>query len=110
MTCYLPHTDTGNWHWFQKLLSDVCEVSFLLQLECPEDVMVERLLKRGQTSGRVDDNIEVIKARFRTEELETKPIIELFRSSGKIRSVNANRSIDEVFADVSLHFDLLVSS
>jgi UMP-CMP kinase len=97
----------GNWHWFNKLLSDTCDVAFLLHLECPDEIMIERLLLRGQTSGRVDDNIEVIKARFRTEEQETKPIIEQFRAAGKIRSVNANRSIEEVFADVSLHFDVL---
>lgn len=98
----------GNWHWFQKLLSDTCEVAFLLHLECPEDVMVERLLLRGQSSGRVDDNIEVIRARFRTEETETKPIIEQFRAAGKIRSVDANRNIEDVFRDVSLHFDVLI--
>ena len=99
--------DMGNWEWYNKLLSESCEVAFLLHLECPDDIMIDRLLKRGQTSGRVDDNIDVIKARFRTEERETKPIIEQFRASGKIRSVNSNRSVEEVFADVSLHFDVL---
>ncbi len=97
----------GNLHCWNELLSKTCNVEFLLHLECPEDVMIERLLKRGQTSGRVDDNIEVIRNRFRTEATETKPVIDLFRSNGKIRSVNANRPVEDVFADLSLHFDML---
>jgi adenylate kinase family enzyme len=48
-----------------------------------------------------------IKAGFRVEEQETKPTIEQFRAAGKIRSVNANRSIEEVFADLSMHFEVL---
>ena len=34
--------------------------------ECTEEVMEERLLKRGETSGRADDNSETIKKRFKT--------------------------------------------
>lgn len=37
----------------------------VLFLVCPEDKLVERLLKRGETSGRDDDNIESIKKRLR---------------------------------------------
>lgn len=53
----------GTW---QKLMNEKVNVPFILHLECPEQVMLARLLKRGQTSGRSDDNIESIKKRFHT--------------------------------------------
>ncbi len=89
------------------MMSQYCDVAFVLFLDCPDDVMVARILQRGQSGSRSDDNAETIKARFRVEETETKPIVEMFRSGGKIRTVDANRNVDEVFADVSLHFDMI---
>ena len=41
----------------------VCECAFVLYFECPETEMERRLLKRGETSGRVDDNIDSIRKR-----------------------------------------------
>ena len=38
----------------------------VLFFDCPEDVMVERLLERGKTSGRSDDNEDTIRKRFNT--------------------------------------------
>lgn len=43
----------------------VCPGSAVLFLTCPEDVLLQRLLERGKTSGREDDNAESIKKRFR---------------------------------------------
>ena len=37
----------------------------MLFLICPEDILLQRLLERGKTSGRDDDNAESIKKRFR---------------------------------------------
>jgi UMP-CMP kinase len=83
---------------------DVAEVKFLLFLDCPQEVMLGRLLERGKTSGRNDDNEESIKKRFKTYEESTRPIIEYFESVGKIRSVDSNRAADAVFSDVALNF------
>ncbi len=38
-----------------KFEQEVCPTSLVLFFDCPEDVMLQRLLKRGETSGRVDD-------------------------------------------------------
>ena len=46
--------------------------------------MEKRILKRGETSGRVDDNADAIKKRFDTYVNDTKPIIEEFRNRGKL--------------------------
>lgn len=43
----------------------VCKSRFVLFLQCSEEEMLTRLLERGKTSGRADDNVESIKKRFR---------------------------------------------
>ncbi len=80
------------------------EVKFCLYLNCPEDIMEARLLERGKTSGRDDDNIESIKKRFKTYLAETKPIIEHFDSIGKKREVNSQQPVEKVFEDLSKFF------
>jgi UMP-CMP kinase len=47
------------------LIFQVCRCSFVLFYVCPENVLLERLLERGKTSGRSDDNEESIRKRFR---------------------------------------------
>ena len=46
--------------------------------------MEKRILKRGESSGRVDDNLEALKKRFDTFTNDTKPVVEEFRSMGKL--------------------------
>lgn len=48
------------------LMLQVCRCSFVLFYVCPENVLLERLLERGKTSGRSDDNEESIRKRFRS--------------------------------------------
>ena len=44
--------------------SKVCIPSLVLSFSCTEEIMLKRLLERGKTSGREDDNTETIKKRF----------------------------------------------
>ncbi len=96
--------DVQNLECWQSQMNSLVEIQFLLFLDCPEAVMLDRLLERGKTSGRSDDNVESIRKRFLTYEQSTRPIIEHFRNIGKIREVDAHRPIEEVFAEVSVHF------
>lgn len=96
--------DLQNLECWTKEMEPIAEVQFLLFLDCPNDVVVERLLERGKTSGRNDDNVETIKKRLETYESQTRPIIEHFRGLDKVRQVDSNRTEDEVFADVSSYF------
>lgn len=45
--------------------------------------MEQRLLSRGKTSGRADDNPETIKKRFETFTNETKPVVDYYRTQSK---------------------------
>ncbi len=59
-------------------MNDKVDIPFILHLECGEEVMLNRLLKRGETSGRSDDNIESIKKRFVTYNEETREIVKYY--------------------------------
>ena len=54
-----------------------------MYFECSNEVMVDRLLNRAKTSGRVDDNEETIKKRLKTFENQTLPVLEVFNDRVK---------------------------
>ncbi|KAJ1562387.1 hypothetical protein HK405_012727 [Cladochytrium tenue] len=70
-----------------KFEEEVCEGKLVLYFECPEEELLKRLLKRGETSGRVDDNIESIKKRFAVFKSTSYPVIEAFEKRGKVAKV-----------------------
>ena len=60
----------------------------MLFFECSKEVMEERLLKRGETSGRSDDNIDTIKKRFETFMNKTLPVVQYYESINKLKRVS----------------------
>jgi UMP-CMP kinase len=84
--------------------SSVVPSKFTLFFDCPEDVMQERLLNRGLTSGRADDNLESIKKRFKTFVETSMPVVDEFERQGKVVKVMATRGPDEVYEDVKSGF------
>ena len=69
--------------------TSVCPSACTLFLDCPEDVMEQRLLNRGKTSGRSDDNEESIKKRFKTFAQTSMPVVDHFEKQGKVVKVSA---------------------
>ena len=65
--------NTNNLSGWQQA-ADWLHVAGVLVYDCTQDVMQERLLERGKTSGRTDDNIESINKRFITFHDETEPV------------------------------------
>jgi len=101
-----PRNEENNQKWEEKMGNQV-NFAFVLFFDCPEEVMQERLLKRGESSGRNDDNIETIKKRFNTHQQQTMPVINYYDSLGKVAKINANRTADEVWVDVKKVFEKL---
>jgi UMP-CMP kinase len=77
---------------------------FTLFFDCPEETMRERLLERGKTSGRSDDNEESIKKRFRTFVETSMPVVEHFEGEGRVVKVNASATPEEVYRRVQEQF------
>ncbi|XVF71361.1 hypothetical protein PTKIN_Ptkin12aG0031000 [Pterospermum kingtungense] len=74
------------------------EPDLVLFLDCSEEEMTRRHLKRNQ--GRVDDNIDTIKNRLKVYSEYTLPVIDYYRAKGRLRKVDGEKSIDEVFEEV----------
>ena len=91
----------GNVTVWKAQMSTKADVQFVLFLDCPEDTMTSRLLERAKTSGRNDDNIDVIRKRFVTFREESMPIVNMYESEGKVRKVIADRDVEEVYHDVA---------
>jgi adenylate kinase len=72
----------------------------LIDLEVPEEVSVERLLHRGKSSGRSDDNEAVIRNRLKEYSEKTLPVLQFYKDKGVRFKVDADRSIEEVHQDV----------
>ncbi|KAJ1919459.1 bifunctional uridylate/adenylate kinase [Mycoemilia scoparia] len=70
----------------------------VIYYECPENVMLERLLKRGESSGRSDDNIESIRKRFRVFTQDSYPVIENYLKDDKVITINCQKSPEDVYA------------
>ncbi|EMD34508.1 hypothetical protein CERSUDRAFT_86598 [Gelatoporia subvermispora B] len=80
----------------EKFDEEVCESSLVLFFTTTEEEMLKRLLERAKTSGREDDNEESIKKRFRVYKEQTMPVIEHYSKQGKVATIDATATIDEV--------------
>ena len=72
----------------------------VLDVDASDETMKNRLMKRGESSGRVDDNEETIKKRLQTFHDVTQPVVDYYDKQGKLRRVNAERDPNAVFEDV----------
>ena len=70
----------------------------------PPQTLEARLLKRGETSGRSDDNIESIRKRFHTFVEQTMPVKEHYEAKGNLKLIHSAKPIDEVYAEVKALF------
>ena len=91
--------NTNNLSGWQQVTDGELQVGGVLFYDCPEEIMQERLLERGKTSGRTDDNLESIKKRFDTYTRETAPIIEYYKHQELVHKIDGTREVDTVWLD-----------
>jgi len=75
----------------------------VIHFDVPDATMVERLLHRAKTSGRVDDNEETIKKRLATFHKHSQPVVDHYHD--KCATIVATAAPDEVFAEVQKVLD-----
>jgi adenylate kinase family enzyme len=76
------------------------ELLFVLYFDCDQATMRERVLQRGESSGRADDNEEALQKRFTTYTEQSQPVIARYESTGRAVKIDANHSEDAVWAEV----------
>ena len=83
-----------------KLLSfKKTDIALVLALDVTEQELINRLLNRGKTSGRSDDNNEdVIKKRFTVYTNETSPVADYYKKARKFKAIHGEGSVEEINA------------
>ncbi|HLL44041.1 MAG TPA: adenylate kinase [Segetibacter sp.] len=77
------------------------EIGIVLALLVSEEELVQRLLNRGQTSGRIDDNnVDVIRARIIEYHKKTFAVADYYRKFNKVFDVSGEGSVDEIFENL----------
>ena len=76
------------------------QVAAMIELDVPEEELMTRLIKRGEESGRSDDNEETIKKRLDVYHNQTSPLIEWYQNEGIRHQINGLGALDRIFADI----------
>ncbi|MBW7847797.1 MAG: adenylate kinase [Bacteroidales bacterium] len=72
----------------------------MLSLEVPTEELIDRMLERSKTSGRADDNLEVINVRLQEYENKTKPVMDFYKKKGIFYGINGVGNVEEIFANL----------
>ncbi|MEQ9285421.1 MAG: adenylate kinase [Cyclobacteriaceae bacterium] len=76
-------------------------VSGMVALDVPDDELRTRLMERGKTSGRADDqNLDKINNRINVYKEETIPVANYFEKQGKLSTIHGVGSIDGIFNEI----------
>ena len=86
-----------------KLLKDKGDdISGMISLEVPEDELKKRIILRGKTSGRVDDQDESkIDNRIKVYLNETLPVADYYNGQSKLKKVEGVGTVEEIFDTIT---------
>jgi adenylate kinase len=76
------------------------ELTIVFELQIADEICIERLLKRARDEGRADDTPEAIETRLELYHRETEPLVEHYRAQGIVVGIHAERTPNEVFAEI----------
>jgi len=77
------------------------ETTVLLDMNVDNQELITRLLKRGETSGRSDDNMDTIKKRLEIYHTKTAPVSDFYKNKNKYAAIDGMGTIDEIFGRIS---------
>lgn len=72
-------------------------VSIMINLEVAEEELIDRLLKRGATSGRADDCYDTIQKRIQVYHTKTAPVLDFYKKEGLATEIKGTGSMQEIF-------------
>jgi adenylate kinase len=80
-------------------------LTVVFELQVPEEVAIERLTRRAEDEGRVDDTPEAIARRIDLYRRETEPLVSHYRLAGNLVGIHGNRPENEVFTEIQEALD-----
>jgi adenylate kinase len=75
-------------------------LDIVLELQVPEDVVRERMVRRAAEENRPDDTPDVIDRRLEIYRRDTAPLVERYRSTGRLVGIHGDRPVPEVFGEI----------
>ncbi len=81
------------------------KVDLMIGLEVEKNELIKRLLKRGEETGRADDNLETIENRINVYNNQTTPVMNYYKSQGKYLPVDGIGNIVDISRDIFLAID-----
>jgi len=84
------------------------DVNAVISLEVEDEELIDRLLKRGQISGRSDDNRETIEARLKVYYRQTSPLKEFYKERGILKEIDGIGTVDDIFRTIEKEIDQLI--
>lgn len=81
------------------------EVSTVIGLEVNDEELIKRIIARGKTSGRADDNEETAKKRLDTYYSLTMPLKDFYIKEGKYAKIDGVGSIDDIYSNIKAAID-----
>lgn len=86
------------------------EIGVVLALEVSEEELIHRLLNRGLTSGRIDDDNEpVIRARIVEYKHKTTEVANYYSQFNKVVHINGEGTVDQIFISLCSEIDKRLS-
>ena len=84
-----------------EMLADIGrDLSIVFGFHLDDEIGIERMTKRAQIENRKDDTPEAIAQRLELYHRETEPLIGHYRAQGNLIGIHADRTVDEVFAEI----------
>ena len=74
------------------------KIEIVISIDVPENELMKRVLERGKTSGRNDDNEMIMNNRLMVYFSQTQPVIDYYRKTKRLISIDGNQHIDTVAA------------
>lgn len=96
---------------------DAAAVLGVLSYDCPLSILEERVMKRSKDSGRSDDNLESLRRRFKTFQMETVPVVDTLKiidektsSLLKVVEIEGQKSLEEVWEETQKNMNSFIAT
>ncbi|GMH88232.1 hypothetical protein TrST_g10304 [Triparma strigata] len=96
---------------WRRTMSEHVDTMCVLVYDCPMEELEKRILLRGETSGRSDDNLQSAKKRFHTFSTQTMPVVRTLESTGvNTVHIRGENTLEEVWSDTRKEITTLLAA
>jgi adenylate kinase len=94
----------------QLLKANHSDVSLMINLNVEEEELINRLLYRGISSGRTDDNYETIQHRIKVYHEKTAPVKAFYEAQGCAVDIEGVGSLSDIFKRIQVQVDAVINN